>query len=58
MPQYRRAKLAGGTFFVTLVTYRRRPLFRDALARTLLGDSFRDCLNQQPPGLDFIPVTA
>ena len=43
MPQYRRAYFPGGTFFLTLVTYNRAPLFselenifrlRSALART------------------------
>jgi putative transposase len=27
MPNYRRANIEGGTFFFTVVTYRRRPLF-------------------------------
>ena len=54
MPQYRRAKLHGGTYFFTLVTYRRRPIFNDPTARTLLGNSFRDCLARRPFQLDAI----
>ncbi|TAD78407.1 MAG: transposase [Oscillatoriales cyanobacterium] len=29
MSDYRRSRISGGTFFLTIVTYRRRPLFRD-----------------------------
>jgi putative transposase len=29
MPEYRRAYLPGGTFFLTLVTYHRTPLFSE-----------------------------
>ncbi len=29
MPEYRRAFVPGGTFFITLVTHNRRPLFQD-----------------------------
>ncbi|MFV0443381.1 MAG: transposase [Planctomycetaceae bacterium] len=36
------------------MTYRRRPLFRDAWARECLGDSFRECLTRQPFRLDAI----
>ncbi len=43
MPNYRRAKVPGGTYFFTLVTNRREPLFDNARARTLLGDCFREC---------------
>jgi putative transposase len=46
MPQYRRARLHGGTYFFTVVTYRRRPIFSNATARKLLGDSFRECLDR------------
>ncbi len=37
MPRYRRAWVPGGTFFFTLVTYRRQTLFAHAAARRLLG---------------------
>jgi putative transposase len=35
MPDYRRVHLPGGTFFFTLVTFDRRPIFRDPAARML-----------------------
>ncbi|NQT13755.1 MAG: transposase, partial [Planctomycetes bacterium] len=42
MADYRRWYVAGGSYFFTLVTYRRRPLFREASARELLGDVMRE----------------
>jgi putative transposase len=48
MPDYRRAWVPGGTFFFTLVTDRRRPLFRSLRARTLLGNVFRRCQGKWP----------
>lgn len=42
MSDYRRWFVAGGTYFFTLVTYRRRPLFADERARRILGMCFRD----------------
>jgi putative transposase len=42
MADYRRYYVPGGTFFFTLVTYRRQRLFADATARGLLGDVMRD----------------
>ena len=43
MPNYRRAKVAGGTYLFTLVTHRRRSLFGDPQAKILLGNCFREC---------------
>ena len=48
MPNYRRARIPGGCFFFTLVTDRRRPLFRRATARKLLGDALRRCRLRWP----------
>src|SRR5690606_39600027 len=48
MPRSRRAWVAGGTFFFTVVTDRRRKLFADPAARTLLGSVFRRCLLRWP----------
>ncbi len=36
MPNYRRARLPGATYFFTVVTYGRRPLLTDNLARQCL----------------------
>ena len=40
MPDYRRAYQEGGTFFFTVVTYRRRPLLGDQRAIDLLYECF------------------
>ncbi|MES9980388.1 MAG: transposase, partial [Candidatus Thiodiazotropha sp. 6PLUC5] len=38
MSDYRRCFVSGGTYFFTLVTFERRPLFADALARRCLRE--------------------
>ena len=38
---FRRWFVAGGTYFFTLVTYRRQPLFQEQLAQNILGNCFR-----------------
>ena len=48
MADYRRWYVDGGTYFFTLTTYRRRPLFRDALARSLLGTAMREVNHDAP----------
>lgn len=48
MPNYRRTFLAGGTFFFTLVTQSRRPLFADDTPRRLLGQAIRTVQAEQP----------
>lgn len=40
MPNYVRWREAGATYFFTLVTHRRRPLFRDDVARRTLSRAF------------------
>lgn len=40
MPNYRRAYVRGATYFFTVVTYERHPIFRDERAVALLRDSF------------------
>jgi putative transposase len=42
MPSYRRAHVPGGTFFLTLVTENRAPLFRDDATRNLLRAAIAD----------------
>ena len=39
MSNYRRYRVAGGTYFFTLVTHERRPLFADELGRKCLRDA-------------------
>jgi putative transposase len=48
MSVYRRWYQPGGTYFFTVVTYRRRPLFRDVVARRLLGQVVRDVAAERP----------
>jgi putative transposase len=48
MPNYRRAFRPGGTFFFTLVTYRRARFLCDDLARRLLRDAIEQCRAQFP----------
>jgi len=40
MPNYRRAWSPGGTYFFTVVTHQRRPIFAEANARQLLRRAF------------------
>ena len=58
MPDDRRAWVAGGTYFFTVVTHRRRRLFHEAAARILLGDAIRDCHRDWPfemPAIVLLP---
>jgi putative transposase len=48
MPNWRRAFVPGGTFFFTVVTDRRAPLFGQAMARRLLGSLFRRSQLRRP----------
>jgi putative transposase len=48
MPNYRRAFVPGATYFFTLVTYNRRPIFRGEMARRILGDKIRECQQKWP----------
>jgi len=48
MPNWRRAHVPGGTYFFTVVTDQRRPLFADAEPRRLLGSVIRECRVQWP----------
>lgn len=48
MSDYRRYFVPGGTFFFTLVTHHRAPLFANESARTILGDTMRECFRRYP----------
>jgi REP element-mobilizing transposase RayT len=48
MPNYRRNNVPEGSFFFTLVTARRAPLFRDPRARRLPGNMFRRAVLRWP----------
>ncbi len=48
MPQYKRAVVPGGTFFFTVVTFNRRPLFSSDLARHCLHNVWKDAQARYP----------
>lgn len=48
MPNYRRAFIPGGTYFFTVVTEDRAPLFDNDNARVLLGNVMRRCISRYP----------
>jgi putative transposase len=48
MSDYRRYFVPGATYFFTVVTERRAPLFADDSARRLLGSVIRRCLLRRP----------
>ena len=54
--RYRRAFVAGGSFFFTLVTKKRRPLFASAEAVDVLREAFRAVRSTRPFSLDAIVV--
>jgi len=48
MSDYRRWRVEGGTYFFTLVTHSRAPLFANETARTILGEKIRECQDAWP----------
>jgi putative transposase len=48
MADYRRWHIAGGTFFFTVVTHSRVPLFANEIAREILGTKIRHCQQKWP----------
>jgi putative transposase len=48
MPNYRRAKFEGGYYFFTVVTYQRRKLFTEELARECLRQAIDRTRNARP----------
>ncbi|MEW6296215.1 MAG: transposase [Thermodesulfobacteriota bacterium] len=56
MPSYIRAYVPGGTFFFTLVTYRRGPLLAQAAARQALRQAIRQVRSGRPFTIDAVAV--
>ena len=54
--RYRRAFVEGGSFFFTLVTERRRPIFLSDVAVDVLRASFRTVQQKRPFSLDAVVV--
>ena len=46
--RYRRARVAGGCYFFTVVTFRRCKLFADEYAVSVLRDAFRVVMVRRP----------
>ncbi len=58
MPNYLRVFEPGGTFFFTVVTYGRRPIFKSAQARAYLGEAMREVRQAaffEMPGFVILP---
>ena len=56
MSNFKRILIPGGTFFFTLVTYQRMPVFADEYAVGVLGDAFRKIKNERPFYLDAVVI--
>ncbi len=56
MPEYRRAWLKGGTFFFTVVTYRRRPTLETEVAIDLLMRCFQVVMTRLPFTIDAMVI--
>ncbi|HEY4691890.1 MAG TPA: transposase [Bellilinea sp.] len=54
MPNYRRYFQPGGTYFFTVVTYNRIPIFKSSIARELLGVTFRAAKERYPFAMEAI----
>ena len=54
MPNYHRPDLPGGTFFITIVTYKRLPILINSRARRILHDSWEVVTKRLPFTTDAI----
>lgn len=54
MPEYRRSQIKGGTYFITIVTYNRAPLFFQPDARQLLHEAWLDVTKRFPFSTDAV----
>jgi putative transposase len=52
MPDYRRARVPGGTFFFTIVTFNRRPIFADPANVMRLREAIRAVRQERPFEID------
>lgn len=48
MPEYRRVHLKGGIYFITIVTYDRKPIFLNNIARQILHYAWEDVVKRFP----------
>ena len=54
MPEYRRSKLAGGTFFFTVVTSHRQPILTPEESRHILRAAWENVMERYPFTMDAI----
>jgi putative transposase len=54
MPDYRRVIIPGGTFFFTVVTWQRQPIFTQEFARHALYDAFEQTRERFPFVMDAV----
>jgi putative transposase len=54
MPEYRRSRIEGGTYFFTIVTYNRLPILTTDTARSLLHQAWLDVRERFPFTLDAV----
>jgi putative transposase len=54
MPEYRRSFVPGGTYFFTVVTYRRLPILVSKEARDILRKAYMDVIHRFPFTIDAI----
>jgi putative transposase len=54
MSEYRRVYVSGGTFFFTVVTYMRHPIFKEETAIRLLKSCFQSTMKIHPFNVDAI----
>ena len=56
MPEYRRNYIDGGTYFFTVVSYQRRPLFDNEDKIDLLRDCFKNTMGKYPFTIEAIAI--
>jgi putative transposase len=52
MPEYRRIKIKGGTYFFTVVTYGRRPILTNDQVKAALREGIQDVRQSMPFSID------
>lgn len=52
MPNYRRANIAGGTYFFTVNTFRRLPVLTELPVRLVLREAIRQTRDDHPFDID------
>jgi len=52
MPEYRRVRIPGGTFFFTVVTFKRKPILTTELVRSVLKEVWHEIKERYPFDLD------